>query len=74
MFDVQEEINDSIQQGPKDPNLDVTTADLEQELEAILAGEGDSKEHIRELTDELGELSVADKQIIGALPLNRLPI
>ena len=38
MFDVQEEINSSMLQGPTDPALDISTTDLEAELEEILSG------------------------------------
>ena len=55
---MQTEINEAISQGPSDPTLDVTTGDLETELERILAA--DEEEERDKLPAGFSSLKLSD--------------
>lgn len=62
VFDMQQEINASISQGPTDPLLDISAADLESELNDIL--ESDTASDMEtDLSRMLGAQSLSDKGV-----------
>eukprot|EP00920_Eleutheroschizon_duboscqi_P037166 GHVT01089059.1.p1 GENE.GHVT01089059.1~~GHVT01089059.1.p1 ORF type:complete len:299 (-),score=18.24 GHVT01089059.1:133-978(-) len=68
VFDMNEEINASLAQGPSDPILDLSSSELEKELDDLLAGGELPSAPQDDILAELGKLSISTPDDLPDVP------